>query len=98
MRAYFLTAELRELLHLYVISVGDRLDDNFQRKTPDNSGRITGTCDCFDAMRLLLSGWEFVISRLDEPGSDRMDTGSRVDSARCKAKYCSKIEDLRAKR
>jgi 2-polyprenyl-6-methoxyphenol hydroxylase-like FAD-dependent oxidoreductase len=40
-----------------------------------NSGRITGICDCFDAMRLLLSGWEFVLSALMNPGSDRMDTG-----------------------
>jgi hypothetical protein len=98
MKASFLTAGLRELLHLYVISVIDRLDGNFQRKTPDNSGRITGTCDCIDAMRLLLSGWEFVLSRFDEHGSDRMDTWSRVDSAWCEAGYCSKPEDLRAKR
>jgi hypothetical protein len=68
------------------------------RKTPDDCGRITGTCDCFGTMRLLLSGLKFALFRLDEPGSDQIDTGARVDSAWSEAKYCSNIEDLRAKR
>lgn len=51
-------AEHRRLLHLYVISIDEV--------------RITGTCDCLSAKRLLLSGWKFALSRFDEPGSARV--------------------------
>jgi hypothetical protein len=53
MKASFLTAGLRELLHLYVISVIDRLDGNFQRKrltiavVLQEHVIVSTRCDCY---------------------------------------------------
>jgi len=88
-------AGLRERYILYVNSVV--MDGTLLRYTPDDSGRITETCNCFRAMRLLLSAWKVGLSGLDKPRCDRMDRGARIDSGGLK-ETPFKIDDSRAKR